>query len=75
MPKAKPLAKAAKPFAKAIRAIVWITGVLVALAVGFGMKDGILTVPLVQPIVPLAGWIVIILTIIGIIMAIIDKLS
>ena len=63
----------AKPFAKTIRLIGWITGVLVALAVGFGMKDGILTVPIVQPIVPIAGYIVIILTIIGVIMAIIDK--
>ncbi len=56
-----------------IHIVGWITGVLVALAVGFGMADGTLRVPGVQPIVPLAGWIVVILTIIGVAMAIIDK--
>lgn len=61
-----------RPFAKLIHAIGWITGVIVALAVGFGMTSGTLTVPFIQPIVPLAGWIVVILTIIGVLMAIID---
>ncbi len=65
----------AKPVNKALSIIAWITGVLVALAVGFGMADRILTIPYVQPIVPLAGWIVIILTIIGAIMAIAEALK
>ena len=72
MAKTKSLTAKGKPLTKAVRIIGWITGVLVALAVGFGMKDGTLSVPLVEPIVPLAGWVVIILTIIGVIMAIID---
>ena len=50
--------------------IMWIVGVLVSLAVGFGMASGTLTVPYVQPIVPIAGWIVVIGTIIGVIIAI-----
>ncbi len=63
-----------KPFAKLVHLIGWITGVIVALAVGFAMKDETLTVPVIQSIVPIAGWIVIILTIIGVIMAIIDAI-
>lgn len=61
-----------KPVAKAIYWICWITGVLVSLAVGFGMIDGVLTIPYIQVLVPLAGWIVVILTIIGAIMAIVQ---
>ena len=74
MAKAKPIQKVAKPLAKLIKVIFWIVGVLVALAVGFGMKEGILTVPYLEPVVPWAGWIVIILTIVGVIMEIIDAL-
>lgn len=62
-----------KSLAKLVRVVGWITGVLVALAVGFGMAQGTLTVPIVQPIVPLAGWIVVVLTIIDVIMVIIDS--
>jgi len=62
-------------FRKLLHLIGWITGVLVALAVGFGMIDEVLTVPLVQPVVPLAGWVVVILTIIGAVMAIIDAVQ
>lgn len=71
MPKSKYLKKS-KQLVKVINIVSWIIGVLVALAVGFGMADGTLKVPIVQPLVPLAGWIVVILTIIGVIMAIID---
>ena len=55
--------------------VLWLTGVLVSLAVGFGMISKTLTIPLIQPIVPLAGIIVVILTIISIILTIIDRLS
>ena len=55
--------------------LMWIVGVLVSLAVGFGMTSGTLTVPYVQVIVPIAGWIVIIGTIIGIVIAIVDTLK
>jgi len=55
--------------------IMWIVGVLVSLAVGFGMTSGTLTVPYVESIVPIAGWIVVIGTIIGVILAIIDAVQ
>lgn len=55
-----------------VNLIMWIVGVLVGLAVGFGMISGTLTVPYVQSIVPIAGWIVVIGTVLGVIMAIVD---
>jgi len=55
--------------------IMWVVGVLVSLAVGFGMTSGTLTVPYVQAIVPIAGWIVVIGTILGIILAIVKAVK
>ena len=56
-------------------AIMWIVGVIVSLAVGFGMTSGTLTIPYIQPAVPIAGWIVVIGTVIGVIMVIVKALS
>ena len=72
MPKKQKLSTT-RPIRKLIRVVGWITGVLVALAVGFGMIDGTLSVPYISSIVPVAGWIVVVLTILGIIMALIDR--
>ena len=55
--------------------VLWITGVLVALAVGFGMTDGILVIPGLESATLVAGWIVIVLTVVGAVLAIIDKLT
>jgi len=56
--------------------IMWIVGVLVSLAVGFGMIDGVLTVRYIPLIVTaVAGWIVVIGTVIGVIMAIAKQIS
>ncbi len=68
-----------KPISTAVSLIAWITGVLVSLAVGFGMigEAGapILRIPIIPDAVTIvAGWIVVILTIISVIMAIIDRL-
>lgn len=53
---------------------VWLTGILVSLAVGFGMIDGVLAVRWIPDIVTqVAGWIVVILTLISIVLAIIDR--
>ncbi len=57
-----------------INLAVWITGVLVSLAVGFGMADKILTVRYIPEIVTIiAGWVVIVLTIVSIILAIANR--
>lgn len=58
-----------------LEVIMWIVGVLVSLAVGFGMTSGTLTVPYVQPVVPIAGWIVVIGVVIGVIMAIVKAVK
>lgn len=52
-------------------AIIWIVGVLVSLAVGFGMVNRLLTVMYIPEIITqIAGWIVVIGTLVGVIMAI-----
>jgi len=63
-----------KPVANLVNLAAWITGILVSLAVGFGMISGTLTVPYVQVIVPIAGWIVVILTVVSVVLAIADRL-
>ena len=62
-----------KPIANLIHLAAWITGILVSLAVGFGMINGVLTIPYVQAIVPIAGWIVVILTIASVVLGIASK--
>jgi hypothetical protein len=53
---------------------IWLTGILVALAVGFGMIDGVLSIRWIPSAVTVvAGWIVVIATILGAILAIFDK--
>jgi len=54
-----------------LNVIMWIVGVLVSLAVGFGMVDGVLTVRWVPEVATvIAGWIVVIGVVLGVIMAI-----
>jgi hypothetical protein len=56
--------------------IAWLTGILVSLAVGFGMVSGTLSIPRIPEIVTAtAGWIVVILTVLGVLLKIIDKLG
>ncbi len=46
--------------------IGWLTGVIVSLAVAFGMIDGVLTIKFIPPIVMIIfGWIVIFTTLLG----------
>ena len=55
-------------------AVVWIVGVLVSLAVGFGMVDGILTVRYIPLIITvIAGWVVVVGTLLGLIIALVGK--
>jgi len=60
--------------AQLVNFIAWLTGVLVSLAVGFGMIDAVLTVRWIPSIVTIvAGWIVVILTVLGVILALLNK--
>jgi len=71
-----------KPISNLVNIAAWITGVLVSLAVGFGMTAGGAlnqSIPWLSAIgngiiIALAGWIVVILTIISVILAIADKM-
>ncbi|MBT7102114.1 hypothetical protein HN935_01230 [archaeon] len=57
-----------------VSVLTWIVGVIVALAVGSGMIDGVLAVPGIPGIVTVvAGWIVVVGAIISIILAIFSK--
>ena len=56
--------------------IVWVAGVLVSLAVGFGMIDGTLGVRyLPLEVTAIAGWVVVILALLGVVLGITDKLG
>ncbi|MBD3247402.1 hypothetical protein GF378_02165 [Candidatus Pacearchaeota archaeon] len=53
--------------------IAWLTGVIVSLAVGFGLVGGTLAVPYLGVLNEIAGWVVVVVTILGAIMAIAGK--
>ncbi|HJX51071.1 MAG TPA: hypothetical protein VJ438_06435 [Candidatus Nanoarchaeia archaeon] len=68
-----------KPVTSLVNLAAWITGVLVSFAVGFGMIGKTLTVPWLNAIgaevvIVVAGWIVVVLTVISVVLAIADKL-
>lgn len=65
------------PIAKVIAIIVWLTGIIVAIAVGFGLIGRTLTIPFANNLwgIPvIAGWIVVILTIVFVVLVIVDRL-
>ncbi len=64
------------PIAKIINLVIWITGIIITLAVGFGLIGRTLTIPWMNNLwgIPIiVGWIVVILTIIIVILAIVDR--
>ncbi|MEK6906130.1 MAG: hypothetical protein AABW81_00745 [Nanoarchaeota archaeon] len=64
----------AKQRSKILSIVAWLTGVIVSLAVGFGMIDGNLTVRWLPNIVTMvAGWIVIVTTVVSVVLAILDQ--
>jgi len=65
----------ARPISALVSIAVWLTGVLVSLAVGFGMIDQVLTVRWIPLIATVwAGWVVVILTVLSVILAIIERI-
>jgi hypothetical protein len=58
---------------KIVSIVTWLTGVIVALAVGFGLVDGGLSVPYIGIVNVWAGWVVVVLTILGVVLAILDN--
>ena len=54
--------------------VAWITGVIVSLAVGFAMVDGVLYIRWLPGIITVvAGWIVIVTTAISVVLAILKQ--
>jgi len=59
-----------------ITMVAWIVGILVSLAVGFGMIGGALIIPKIPGMITIvAGWIVVVMTIIGAIGALMQKFA
>ena len=57
--------------------VAWLTGVIVALSVAFGMINGVLSLPIWlggDLVAVVAGWVVVITTILGVVLAIIDHI-
>ncbi len=60
-----------KILGKILNFVAWMTGVLVSLAVAFGMIDGVLSIRWIpQTITMVFGWIVVVTTLIGVIIGI-----
>jgi len=56
--------------------VAWLTGVLVSLAVGFAMTDGTLVVPYIPKVISVvAGWIVVLTTLLSVILAIAEAVK
>jgi hypothetical protein len=67
--------KSGSALSKAVTFIAWLTGVIVSLAVGIALTNGNLAVPYVGAVNQVAGWIVVLTTLVGAVLAIINKLK
>lgn len=63
----------AKQGSRVLNFVAWLTGVIVSLAVGFGLIGGTLSVPYIGVVNDIAGWIVVVTTIISAILAILKQ--
>ena len=68
------MAKSKSNFAgKFFSFIVWLTGIIVSLAVAFGMINGVLTLPSWfggEVVAYVFGWIVVVTTLLGVVLAV-----
>jgi hypothetical protein len=61
---------------RSLNFIVWLTGVVVSLAVAFGMIDGVLSIRWIPHIVMIIfGWIVVVTTLISVIIGLVKTFS
>ncbi len=64
----------AKKGGKVLNFVAWLTGVIVSLAVGFGMTGQTLTIPWIAPLITvIAGWVVVVTTLISVVLAILQQ--
>ena len=64
---------AGKQSAKVLNFIAWLTGVIVSLAVGFALISGTLSVPYLGVVNDIAGWIVVITTLLSVVLALLNQ--
>lgn len=51
--------------------LIWIVGIIVSLAVGSGMIDGTLSIPMIPSVITIvSGWVVVVGAIISVILAV-----
>jgi len=54
--------------------LIWVVGIIVSLAVGSGMIDGTLNIPMIPEIITIvSGWVVVVGAVISVILAIFNK--
>ena len=76
MVREKTVQQTGRALATLVAIAMWITGILGGLGVGFGMTSGALSIPWFPDVLTMAaGWIVVILMILGVILAIIDRIT
>ena len=63
----------AKQGGKVLNFVAWLTGVIVSLAVGFALIGGTLAVPYIGVVNVIAGWVVVITTLISVVLAILQQ--
>ena len=68
------MAKKGNVMQKLLSFVAWLTGIIVSLAVGFALIGGDLYVPWIGIINVIAGWVVVITTILSVLLAIVHKL-
>jgi hypothetical protein len=64
------MAKKKNSIDKLLGIVAWLTGVIVSLAVGFALTSGVLEVPKIGILNAIAGWVVVITTILSAVLAI-----
>ncbi len=63
---------------KLLSFIIWLTGIIVSLSVAFAMVNGVIGLPSLlggDSVAVIAGWIVVIITLLGVVLAIVDYFS
>ena len=63
----------AKQGGKVLNFVAWLTGVIVSLAVGFALIGGTISVPYIGVVNVIAGWVVVVTTLISVVMIILKQ--
>jgi len=57
---------------RALNFVAWVTGVIVSLAVGFALTAGTLSVPYIGVVNQIAGWVVVVTTLLSAVLALVN---